>query len=77
MKYNIELTQQELQVIYAALGELPLKMTINLFSKLQQAQQKQDAENAMPISELQRQAQPHFDEGNALDHDLSQAITGN
>jgi len=35
MEYTIILTEQELQVISMALGELPLKVSINVFGKIQ------------------------------------------
>lgn len=49
MEYDVKLTQQELQVIYQGLGELPLKLALNMFAKLQQLQQRQDAEKAVPL----------------------------
>lgn len=55
MEYEIKLTQQELQVIQMGLGELPLKLGINLLGKLQQEVARQDTEKAMPIAELQKQ----------------------
>lgn len=55
MEYDIKLTQQELNLIYQALGELPLKMSINLFGRLTQEQQKQDKEKAIPIEDIAKQ----------------------
>lgn len=52
MEYEIKLTQQELQIIYQALGELPLKFSVNLFGKFQLAQKEQDERNAKPIGEI-------------------------
>lgn len=70
MDYKITLNQQELQIVYAALGELPMKVSINLFGKLQQEQQKQDKANAVPVESL--------DFGNcAPDSDIDRAINSN
>jgi len=69
MKYQIELTQQEAQVIIMGLGELPIKIGVNLLMKLQQKIVKQDADKAIPVSELRM-----YDEGDALDPDLASAI---
>jgi hypothetical protein len=52
MEYEIKLTQQEIGLIYQALGELPLKMSLNLFGKLQQAVARQDEAKALPIGEV-------------------------
>lgn len=69
MEYTIKLTQQELSIIYSGLGELPLKLSVNLLGKLQQVQQKQDKENAISIESL--------DFGNSsCDTDLDKAING-
>ncbi len=38
-----------------ALGELPLKLSVALFGKLQQGVTKQDAEQAVPLADIQRQ----------------------
>ena len=52
MEYEIKHTQEELNIIYQALGELPLKMTLNLFFKLKSEQEKQDKEKAIPLSDI-------------------------
>lgn len=52
MEYEYKLTQQDLAVIYQGLGELPLKLSVNLFAKLQQEQAKQDAAKAEPLESL-------------------------
>lgn len=52
MEYDIKLTQQELHLIMQSLGELPLKVTINLFGKLQQEIVRQDQEKAIPIEDV-------------------------
>ena len=49
MEYTLKLTQQEIQILSTALGELPLKMSLNLFGKIQTQVQTQDAENAVSI----------------------------
>jgi hypothetical protein len=53
MKYEIkDLTLQELQIIYQGLGELPLKVALNVFSKLQMQMGEQDDKNAVPLESL-------------------------
>jgi hypothetical protein len=53
MNYEIkDLTQQELQTIFQGLGELPLKVGLNLFGKLQTQIAEQDAKNAEPLESL-------------------------
>jgi hypothetical protein len=52
MTYQLTLTQQEIQVLTMGLGELPLKLSANLFSKIQQAVSEQDKKNAVPLSSL-------------------------
>lgn len=52
MEYDLKLTQQELQTIYLGLGELPLKLSLNVFSKLQHAQKTQEDANAIPLESL-------------------------
>ena len=53
MHYEIkDLTQQELQVIFQGLGELPLKVGLNLFGKLQQQIAAQDEKNAVPLPDI-------------------------
>ena len=49
MDYSIKLTPQELQTIYLALGELPLKISANIFGKIQLQQKEQDDKNALNI----------------------------
>jgi hypothetical protein len=50
MHYEIkDLTQQELQVIFQGLGELPMKVGLNLFGKLQGQIAAQDEKNATPL----------------------------
>jgi hypothetical protein len=49
MEYELKVTQQELNVIYQALGELPLKLSANLFGKLQLTQKEQDEKNAIEL----------------------------
>jgi hypothetical protein len=47
MEYEIKLTQQEAQIIFMGLGELPIKVGVNLLIKLQQEIAKQDQVKAM------------------------------
>lgn len=52
MTYEFKLSQAEMQVIFAGLGELPLKVGLNLFGKLQGEIQRQDAEKAKSLKEI-------------------------
>jgi hypothetical protein len=53
MHYEIkDLTQQDLDVIYRGLGELPLKVGLNLFGKLQQQIAAQDEKNAVALPDI-------------------------
>ena len=52
MEYTITFTQQEIQLISMALGELPMKMTLNLFGKIQQEVKRQDDSQAVPVANL-------------------------
>lgn len=61
MKYKLELTQQEIQIISAGLGELPLKVSANVYGKIQEQVRRQDEENAMPIETLMRTADQRKD----------------
>jgi hypothetical protein len=49
MEYELKLTQQELNLIYQGLGELPLKLSVNIFGKLQLTQKEQDEKNAIEL----------------------------
>jgi len=51
MTYNINLTQQEIGLIFQALGELPLKASINLFGKIQAEVQRQEEAGAAELGE--------------------------
>lgn len=51
MEYDIKLTQQELAVIFMGLGELQLKVSVNVFAKLQQEQVRQDEAKAVTLVE--------------------------
>jgi len=55
MKYTFTFTQQEIQIISAGLGEIPLKTSIVLFSKIQNDIIKQDNEQAISLATIQRQ----------------------
>lgn len=52
MDYLINFTQQEIQLISLALGELPLKISLNLFSKIQQAVDEADRTSAVDVEDL-------------------------
>lgn len=56
MHYEIQHSQEDLNLIYAALGELPLKVTVNLFLKLKREQERQDKEKAVPLSSIRTAA---------------------
>ncbi len=49
MNYDLKLSQADVAVITQALGELPLKATLNTFAKLQQQVAEQDAANALEV----------------------------
>lgn len=53
MKYSIEFTQQEIQILMAGLGELPLKVGGNVYSKIQVAVMEEDRKAAIPVEDLQ------------------------
>lgn len=55
MDYDLKLTQQETQLVLAALAELPLKVSGNTYGKIHQAVIAQDAANAISLSELGKQ----------------------
>lgn len=52
MDYVLNLTQQELQVIFMGLGELPIKVGVNLLGKIQNQVSEQDSKNAVELSKL-------------------------
>jgi len=43
MEYTLKLSQQDIQIISQALGELPLKMVVNVFGKIQQQALEQES----------------------------------
>ena len=49
MDYNITLPQADLLLILNALGELPLKTSVNTFMKVQSQMQAQDKATAMSL----------------------------
>ena len=49
MEYTFKFTQQEMQLLQAALGELPAKHSLSLIAKLATGQQEQDKAAAIPI----------------------------
>lgn len=52
MDYKFTFTQQEVMILMAGLGELPLKHSANLANKIARSQQEQDNRGAMSIDEL-------------------------
>lgn len=52
MTYSMEFTQQEIQILMTALGELPLKVGGNVYSKIQMAVIEQDRKAAIPAEGL-------------------------
>lgn len=50
MEYALKLSQQDVQVLISALGELPLKLSANTFGLIQRQVQEQDAANAIDLS---------------------------
>lgn len=52
MQYEITFTQQELAIVYAGLGKLPLEVALQIFGKIQEAQRKKDEESAVPIEKV-------------------------
>lgn len=51
MTYALTLEQADVQIIMQALGELPLKVTLNTFAKVQQQVTVIDAENALEVKD--------------------------
>jgi hypothetical protein len=52
MEYQIRLTQQEVQLILAALGELPLKLTMSAFANINAQVIQQDQAKAVDLSSI-------------------------
>lgn len=52
MEYKINVTQQDLQVLFMGLGELPVKIAVNLLGKLQSQVAEQDSKSAVSIEDL-------------------------
>ncbi len=52
MEYDIKITQAELSVLYQGLGELPLKISQNVFAKIFKQIEKQDADKAIECNTL-------------------------
>jgi hypothetical protein len=53
MQYSITFTQQEVGILMAALGELPMKISYSVAEKIAKEQKRQDEEKAIPIDDLQ------------------------
>jgi hypothetical protein len=56
MDYILKLSQQDVQVIINALGELPLKISANTFGSIQRQVQEQDAVNAIDLGKVESNA---------------------
>jgi hypothetical protein len=54
MQYSITFTQQEVSILMAALGELPMKISYPVAEKIAKEQKRQDEEKAIPIDDLQK-----------------------
>ena len=52
MEYKINVTQQDLQVLFMGLGELPVKIAVNLLGKIQSQVAEQDSKSAVSIEDL-------------------------
>jgi hypothetical protein len=52
MTYTLTLEQSDVQLLMHALGELPLKATLNTFAKLQKQVAEQDAANAIEVAHV-------------------------
>jgi hypothetical protein len=52
MDYTLKLTQQDVQTVINALGELPLKMSANVFGIIHKQVQEQDEANAIPLQDV-------------------------
>lgn len=52
MEYTIKLTQQEVQTICMALGEIPLKLGINVLGNIQKQAMEQDTANAVDEKDI-------------------------
>ena len=51
MTYKLDLSQAEIQMIANALGEMPLKVTLSLFAKIQEQVAEQDAARSVSIGD--------------------------
>lgn len=51
MIYDLKLSQQHVQLIMQALGELPLKLTLNAFAELQKQIAEQDEAGAIQVAD--------------------------
>ena len=51
MEYELKLSQQQVQIILQALGELPLKFSLNAFAAVQEQMTKQDEAAAVKLED--------------------------
>lgn len=56
MEYALKLSQQDVQVIINALGELPLKVSANTFGSIHRQIAEQDAVNAVDLGKVETNA---------------------
>lgn len=49
MEYQLNVSQQDIQIILSALSELPLKITLNTFLNLRSQIQEQDKQNTVTL----------------------------
>lgn len=52
MTYDLKLEQAEVMLIMQALGELPLKLTVGVFAKVQAQVAEQDSANAIEVADV-------------------------
>jgi hypothetical protein len=53
MEYDLKLSQQHVQTVLQALGELPLKFAVNVFAVINEQVARQDEERAVSIKDEQ------------------------
>lgn len=49
MTYDLKLSQAHVQTVLQALGELPLKLSLNVFAAIQEQVAKQDEASAIEV----------------------------
>lgn len=56
MEYDLKLSQQDVQIIVGALGELPLKISAIAYANVQRQIIEQDGKNAIPLNNLEEKS---------------------